>query len=147
MTENKPMWVNADKVLLNAMLRSGRLWVAECMPIAVPRVNVWEAWCKAGDTMGRLMVRMASEHGLKLPQRLEAQSRAFNDAVLGADLGALVFHDAQLLHRATLLNMRILSEEVAPVILVGDLLGIGAAVKGDASFMLRAGFCVKAMEI
>ena len=57
----------------------------------------------------------------------------------------LVLQDAHLLQREQLMGMRLFSENYAPVILVGDVLTIGAKVidtKNAAEFMQEAKFCI-----
>lgn len=148
MTANTLMWVNSNGITLDALLRKGRLWVIEPhIPDASARMAIWETACQPGDTIGKLMVRMAAARGIKLPRSIELRSRMFGDAVRNSGAAALVFQDAQLLSNSVLGHMRILSEEIAPVILVGDVLGIGTAIRSDASFMQRARFCVRAMAI
>lgn len=136
-------WVSNDRATIAKLLEHGRLWIVDKLPPpGLSKHDVWEIYAEEGDTLNKLIRRWANT---PLPHGNEASEQRFIDMLKATGSPVLVLHDAHLLKAEQLMGMRLFSENYAPVILVGDVLSIGAKVidnKDSAEFMQQANFCI-----
>ncbi len=136
-------WVSNERATIAKLVEHGRLWIVDKLPpLGLPKHNVWETYAEEGDTLNKLIRRWANT---PLPHGSEASEQRFADMLKAAGSPVLVLHDAHLLKGEQLMGVSLFSENYAPVILVGDVLTIGAKVidnKNAAEFMQEARFCI-----
>lgn len=132
-------WVSSEGATIEKMLAIGNLWVVETLPPMGMRRQLWETTAEEKDTSDKLMRRWAN---VSLPRSSEARQQHFAEMVSPYGASLLVIYDAHNLSGKVLANMRLFAEKVAPVILVGDALTIGAKTLNELSFMQRASFCI-----
>lgn len=136
-------WVSSERATIAKLVEHGRLWIVNKLPpLGLPKYNIWEISAEEGDTPNKLIRRWANT---PLPHGNEASEQRFTDMIKASSSLVLVLQDAHLLQREQLMGMRLFSENYAPVILVGDVLTIGAKVidtKNAAEFMQEAKFCI-----
>jgi hypothetical protein len=136
-------WVSNERATIAKLVEHGRLWVVDKLPpLGLTKHDVWEISAEEGDTLNKLIRRWANT---PLPHGNEASEKQFADIIKASGNLVLVLQDAHLLKEEQLMGMRLFSENYAPVILVGDVLTIGAKVidnKNAAEFMQEARFCI-----
>jgi hypothetical protein len=134
---------SSGKALSDA--RGDRVLVFECAPAWHYGVIVWRVEAQAGMEHKQLIRVMAEKYAPGLARRsMEVRDRALRDHVLQlAKPLRIVVEHADRLPPRTLAKMPSLSEELAPVVLEGHLMKIGAKMQGDEGFMQRARFCVQ----
>ena len=136
-------WVSNERATIDKLVEHGRLWVVDQLPpLGLPKYDIWEIFAKVGDTRNKLIRRWAKT---PLPHGNEASEQQFIEMLKASSNLVLVLHDADLLKGSQLADISLFSENYAPVILVGDVLTIGAKVidnKNVAQFMRQARFCI-----
>ena len=136
-------WVSNERATIAKLVEHGRLWIVDKLPpLGLTKHDVWEISAEEGDTLNKLIRRWANT---PLPHGNEASEKRFADIIKASGSLVLVLQDAHLLKGEQLMGMRLFSENYAPVILVGDVLTIGAKVidnKNAAEFMQEARFCI-----
>ncbi len=136
-------WVSNERATIAKLLEHGRLWIVDKLPpLGLPKHDVWEISAEEGDTLNKLIRRWANT---PLPHGSEASEQRFTEILKASASPVLVLHDAHLLREEQLMGMLLFSENYAPVILVGDVLTIGAKVidnKDSAEFIRQANFCI-----
>ena len=136
-------WVSNERATIAKLVEHGRLWIVDKLPpLGLTKHDVWEISVEEGDTLNKLIRRWANT---PLPHGNEASEKRFADIIKASGSLVLVLQDAHLLKEEQLMGMRLFSENYAPVILVGDVLTIGAKVidnKNAAEFMKEARFCI-----
>ncbi len=136
-------WVSNERATIAKLAEHGQLWIVNKLPpLGLPPYNVWEISVQEGDTLNKLIRRWANT---TLPPGNEASEQRFADMIKASDNLALVLQDAHLLQGEQLQGIRLFAEHYAPVILVGDVLTIGAKVidtKNATEFMQEAKFCI-----
>lgn len=136
-------WVSNERATIAKLVEHGRLWIVDKLPtLGVPKHDVWEISAEEGDTLNKLIRRWANT---PLPHGNEASEQRFTEMIKASGSLVLVLQDAHLLKGEQLMGMRFFSENYAPVILVGDVLTIGAKIihnKNAAEFMQEARFCI-----
>jgi hypothetical protein len=142
------MWINLANVTLAKMQESGGLWVCDrCPEDGVMRPTIWLAVAEEEDTLMKIVAKMAMPALGKLPRGLYERQVAFGDILNHNPRNILVITDAHLLSKKVLSRVWGMAEEMAPVVLCGDVLTIGAALLTDASSIQRAQFCVDAVDV
>lgn len=141
-------FVNSAGATLSRMVESGPLWVADQLPPeGDSRLTLVKVVAEEKDDGARLTTKWLQKMGLDVPHERELRARELYAAVRERRPVVLVVEQAHLLKTRTLVGFRPIAEQLAPVLLVGDVLAIGARVRTNQSFMLRAGFCVKALQL
>jgi hypothetical protein len=136
-------WVSNERATIAKLVEHGRLWIVDKLPpLGLPKHDVSEISAEEGDTLNKLIRRWANT---TLTHGNEASEKRFTDIIKASGSLVLVLQDAHLLKGEQFTGMRLFSENFAPVILVGDVLTIGAKVidnKNAAEFMQEARFCI-----
>lgn len=133
-------WVDGYTATLDKMREAGSLWVASHLPEQGGfRMETWIVEAEDSDTVLKLMRRWCE--GSLLPRGMESASRAFAERVRYTPHSMLVVLHAERLRAKVLNKMRLLAEEIAPVVLVGDVVSIASVL--DQSSQLRAHLLVK----
>lgn len=136
-------WISDEGATIAKLLKHGSLWVVEKLPPeGAPKRYIWEIDAEEKDTADKLIRRWANT---PLPRNSQERQRRFNEMVQSSGSSVLVIYDAHLLCGSLLVRLRLFSEQLAPIILVGDTLIIGAKIikqKNAAEFMMRASFCI-----
>ncbi len=141
-------FVSSAGATLPRMVESGRLWVADQLPPeGKSNLTLVKITADEKDDANRLAAKWLHKMGLDAPREREMRARALYGAVHERTPVVLVVEQAHLLKARTLIGLRPVAERLAPLILVGDVLAIGARVRTNQSFMLRAGFCVNALQV
>lgn len=141
-------FVSSAGVTVSKLLENGKLWVAEQLPPdGDPRLTRVRAVAEESDDLSRLTTKWLQKMGLDVPRERELRARALLGGLREREPIVLVIENAHVLRTRTLIGCRPLMEQFAPVLLVGDVLAIGARVRTNQSFMLRAGFCVNALQL
>jgi hypothetical protein len=138
-------WIDARGATLAKMAESGhRLWVVEDLPPPGDwNGEVWEATATPRDTPYHLMGQWAERRISSLPRPSGRREAVFLEALNRRLPVALVVHDAGQLKGAVLDKMRLLAEDGALVVLVGDVCQIDLSTRRFPGFFQRATYCVQ----
>jgi hypothetical protein len=136
-------WISNEGATIAKLLEHGALWVVDKLPpVGSPKRYVWEVDAEENDSANKLIRRWANT---SLPKNDQKRQHRFGEMAQSSGPSVLVINDAHLLSGSLLVHMRSFSEQLAPVILVGDVLIISAKIinrKNAAEFMMRSSFCI-----
>lgn len=138
---SEPIWMSSAGVTA-ADARDGAVLVMQDRPRDGVGVCVWAVEARAGQSLQSLVRALERNAGVNL-RSVEFGARALQDRAAGAGLPVrVVIECADRLPPRTLVKMHVLAELLNGVVLVGDLMTIGAKTRGRAAFMRWARFCV-----
>lgn len=138
---SEPIWMSSAGVTA-ADARDGMVLVMQERPRDGLGVCVWAVEARAGQSLQSLVRALERNAGVNL-RSVEFGARALQDRAAGAGLPVrVVIECADRLPPRTLVKMHVLAELLNGVVLVGDLMTIGAKTRGRDGFMRWARFCV-----
>ncbi|MGR9117219.1 MAG: hypothetical protein ACU85E_15795 [Gammaproteobacteria bacterium] len=136
-------WVSNERATIAKLVEHGRLWIVDKLPpLGLSKYDIWEISANEGDTRNKLIRRWADT---SLPHGNEASEQQFIELLKASVSPILVLHNADFLKGGQLVEISLFLENYAPVVLVGDVLTIGAKAvdnKNAAEFMQKAKFCI-----
>lgn len=136
-------WVSNERATIAKLVEHGRLWIVDKLPpLGLSTYDIWEISAKEGDTRNKLIRRWANA---PLPHGGDASEQQFIEMLNTSASPVLVLHNADFVKGEQLVEISLFLENYAPVVLVGDVLTIGAkaiANKNAAEFMQKAKFCI-----
>jgi len=136
-------WVSNERATIAKLVEHGRLWVVDKLPpLGQSKYDIWEISANEGDTRNKLIRRWADT---PLPHGNEASEQQFIEMLKASVSPVLVLQNADFLKGGQLVEISLFLENYAPIVLVGDVLTIGAKAidnKNAAEFMQKAKFCI-----
>jgi hypothetical protein len=137
----EPIWMSSAGVTA-ADARDGMVLVMQERPRDGLGVCVWAVEARAGQSLQSLVRALERNAGVSR-HSTELGARALQDYAAAGGLPVrVVIECADRLPPRTLARMHTLAELLNGVVLVGDLMTIGAKTRGQERFMRWARFCV-----
>ena len=139
-------WICSRGATLSKFAEHGKLWVADQLPVSgISRFDVWQVTAAPGDTLSKLITKWLKDATPNnVPHARYSRETVFMDMVRTAPGRlVLVVDDAHHLKGHVIEPLRLLAEEGALVVLVGDPARIEVATQSCPGFNQRALYCVR----